>query len=169
MWKVVHKNLVRSFVSLVFMAFLVLFLYLNNEDDTLALEVDEIVRVHCPIQSQSCLIHLSNGVELEISLSPHGLPALKPLTLQLRSNQIDFQQVERFEASFKGRDMEMGHHRLALSASTSSNLLLAKGLIPLCPMDPMMVWVLNVQFRYQNKVTLLTFEVPAGPHLNAPS
>jgi len=161
-WKRVHKNLVRSIISLVFIAFLVLFLYLNSEDDTAALKVDELVRVHCPIHSQSCLIHLTNGVQLEISLNPHGLPALKPLTLQLRSNQIDFQQIERFEASFEGRDMEMGRHPLTVSPATSANMLLAKGLIPLCPMDPMMVWVLKVQFQYQNKVTLLTFEVPSG-------
>jgi len=167
MLKLEHKNLVRSFVGLVFIVLCALFLYLNKEGDNVDQKIDEILRVHCPIQSQSCLINLANGVKLEISLNPNGLPALKPLTLQLRSDQIDFQQVAQFKASFVGRDMEMGHHSLALSPSTNSNLLLAKGLIPLCPMDPNMVWVLNVQFKYQNKVTMLTFEVPSGSHSNS--
>jgi len=167
MWKVAPKSLVRIIIGLVFIVLLALFLHLKKEDDNVSLKVDEVVRVHCPIQSQSCLINLANGAKLEISLTPNGLPALKPLTLQLKSNQIDFQQVVQFEALFAGRDMEMGQHSLVLSPSTNSNMLLAKGLIPLCPMDPMMVWELKVQFKYQNKVTLLTFEVPSGPHSNS--
>jgi len=164
MWKRVHKNIVRIVVGLFFLTSLALFLYLKSGDDKAVLKVDEVVRVHCPLQSQPCLINLGEGVKLEISLSPNGLPALKPLMLQLKSNQINFQQVAQFEASFEGRDMEMGHHSLALIPSKNTNMLLAKGLIPLCPMDPMMVWKLNVQFEYQNKVTLLTFEIPSGLH-----
>ena len=88
---------------------------------------------------------------------------MKPLTLKLESDQIDFLKISNFNASFKGRDMEMGHHTLTLN-SQSSNLLLAEGLIPLCPMDPMMVWVLNVTFEHQSKVTSLTFEVSSERH-----
>jgi hypothetical protein len=159
----VYKNLIRSSVGLVFIMLLVLFLHFKKGEDNLALKVDEIVRVHCPIQSQTCLIHLANGIKLNISLSPNGLPALELLTLQLKSSHIDFHQLTHFEASFEGLDMEMGRHSLTLSPPITSNMLRATGLIPLCPMDPMMHWVLNVKFQYQNKVTLLTFEVPSGP------
>ncbi|MFT5718143.1 MAG: hypothetical protein ACI9T7_002348 [Oleiphilaceae bacterium] len=109
-------------------------------------------------------MNLAGGVKVEVSLSPNGLPALKPLILKMNSKQIDFLQTEEFEASFEGRDMEMGYHSFVLDPTSNSNMLMAKGLIPLCPMDPMMVWVFNIQFKYQNKVTLLTFEVPSAVH-----
>lgn len=159
-----RKNSVAISIGLFLLALLALFLYLKVEDEKIALKLDAVVRVHCPLQSQSCLVNLGKGIKLEISLSPNGLPALELLTLQLKSNQIDFQRVEQFEATFIGRDMAMGQHSFTLSPSENSNTLLAKALIPLCPMDPMMVWVLNIQFQLFEKVTLLKFELPSGSH-----
>jgi hypothetical protein len=162
MWKVVSKNLVSGIVGLVFISLLFLFIHLKKEAANSVLEVDEVVRVQCPIATQACLIDLVGGMKIEVSLSPGGLPMLKPLILKLTSNQINFKKIKGFEASFKGLDMDMGSHLLALDPTISSGVLIATGLLPLCPMDPEMVWVLNIKFQYQNKVTLLSFEVPSG-------
>jgi hypothetical protein len=159
----VHKNTARITFSLVFMMLLVLFFFFKKESEKVALNIDENVQVNCPLHSQSCRVNLSHGVNLEVKLSPDGLPAMKPLVLSLKSDQVDFLKVSNFKASFEGRDMEMGHHTM-VSNSSSSNLLVAQGLIPLCPMDPTMVWALKIQFEYQNKTTLLTFEVPSNSH-----
>lgn len=158
-----HKNAVHIFFSFTFIAIVVLFFYLQKENNNDALQVDENILVNCPLQFETCRLNLTDGVKLGITLSPEGLPAMKPLTLKLESDQIDFLKISNFNASFKGRDMEMGYHTLTLN-SQSSNLLLAEGLIPLCPMDPMMVWVLNVTFEHQSKVTSLTFEVSSERH-----
>lgn len=148
-----------AFVCIVLSA---LFLYLKQSNDHTTQKINETLRVHCPLQSEPCLIHLAGGLELNIRLSPRGLPTFKPLTLVLESDQIDFSLVKWFEASFEGRDMEMGRHDLLLNPVIQSNTLSAVGSIPLCPMDPHMVWLLTIKFQYQNTVRLLKFEVASS-------
>jgi len=91
---------------------------------------------------------------------------MEPLVLQLKSNHINFQKIKNFSALFEGRDMEMGKHSMILNSPVEVSTLLAKGMIPLCPMDPKMVWRLTIQFELQNKVTALEFEVPSNIHSN---
>ena len=127
-------------------------------------QIDQLVHVNCPLKRQTCLINLGADFKLEVSLSPEGFPAMEPLVLQLKSSRINFKQIKHFSAFFEGRDMEMGKHSLSLSKPLESGVLLAKGLIPLCPMDPNMVWRLNIQFEYQEKMTSLQFEISSATH-----
>ena len=164
MLKAVSKYRVRTIVFLICIVLFALYLFLSKTEREEALTEDEVVHVHCPIHQKNCLIHLAGGAKLELSLSPEGLPALKPLTLKLNAHDIDFDAFTYFDASFSGRDMEMGHHSLVVNSSVTKNELTATGIIPLCPMDPNMVWVLSVKYQYKNKVTVLMFEVPSGTH-----
>ncbi len=156
------KYLISAGLLCFITALLILVFYSKDS----VVHVDELVHANCPLVSQSCHINLGKNFNLEISLSPNGFPAMEPLVLQLKSNHINFQKIKNFSALFEGRDMEMGKHSMILNSPVEVSTLLAKGMIPLCPMDPKMVWRLTIQFELQNKVTALEFEVPSNIHSN---
>jgi len=160
----VFKRCLRFGLLVTFAVLMLFSFYSKYQNEKQSEQITQLVHVNCPLKKQSCLINLGKDFKLEVSLSPKGFPAMEPLILQLKSSQIDFKQIKHFSAFFEGRDMEMGKHSLSLSKPLESGVLLAKGLIPLCPMDPNMVWRLNIQFEYQEKMTSLQFEISSATH-----
>ena len=158
------KQILSVALLLIFALLFVLVFYSKDQSKENSAHVDQVVHVNCPLASQACNINLNENVKFEVSLSPSGFPALEPLVLQLKSSLINFKEINNFSAFFEGRDMEMGKHTLALNTPVEISSLIAKGVIPLCPMDPNMVWRLVIQFEFQNKVTSLEFELPSSTH-----
>ena len=161
-----YKPLVLKVIGFLLVVLIAFQFYLQGNDAVEKEKIDTVANIHCPLQKQSCLINLSSNIKLNVSLDPKGFPAMEPLTLKLESKQIDFEALTKFEAVFKGRDMEMGQHSFVVSPAENPNTLVAKGLIPLCPMDPKMVWELNIKLGFQNQATLLKFEVSSDLNLN---
>lgn len=123
------------------------------------LPVHQSMRSKCPVTRQACTIVI-DGKPLLFRLRPDGLPALTPLNLEV---QIDEQLASSsdWSAWFEGRSMDMGLHFLALDeghSTENAGLVHLSGMIPLCTVDAHMLWMLNVQFVYQNKRYRVLFD-----------
>ena len=75
--------------------------------------------------------------------------------------------IGQVSAWFEGRDMEMGRHFLSFQGNDlddDANFLLAKGMIPVCTIDPDMPWRLVINFEYQGEVLQVNFDVSVKGH-----
>ena len=69
----------------------------------------------CNLSQQACAATLPDGGQLEFSIEPRPIPALKPLKLQLT---LHGSEVHKVEVDFAGTDMKMGYNRPALVSET---------------------------------------------------
>ena len=65
----------------------------------------------CDLARQACVATLPDGGQLEFSVEPRPIPALKPLRLQ---TSIKGSDVRKVEVDFAGTDMKMGFNRPVL-------------------------------------------------------
>jgi len=107
----------------------------------------------CPLLEQNCSVNLAGGIQLDIALSPKGLPTLEPLELRISSSSTALDQIQDIQIWFEGRDMDMGLHYFNLIFLNDQ--IVGKGMIPICTIDASMVWQLNVAFIYQGKNNIL--------------
>jgi hypothetical protein len=69
----------------------------------------------CNLSQQTCAATLPDGGQLEFSIEPRPIPALKPLKLQVTLHGSEARKVE---VDFAGTDMKMGYNRPALVSET---------------------------------------------------
>jgi hypothetical protein len=100
---------------------------------------------------------------LQISLQPNGLPVLEPLKLTISKSGGKAEQLSDVAAWFRGLDMDMGQHPFLFKNGTSlsSDAISASGMIPICSIDPNMVWRLTVQFKYLDVWAQVLFDLKA--------
>ena len=143
-------------VSLFSLAGFLLYHFCLTEQKLDTVEVTS-VKTQCSLQAPSCSFNLTDGTQLELALSPRGLPALEPLTLSISSSALSMNQVQNIQVWFEGSNMEMGHHYFNLIYA--DNQVVGKGMIPICTINLLMVWQMNVAFRYQGENQLISFEL----------
>ncbi|MCB1967037.1 MAG: hypothetical protein H6941_12345 [Candidatus Accumulibacter sp.] len=71
----------------------------------------------CKLEQQSCTATLPDGGELEFSIEPRPIPALKPLQLQA---SFRGSEVRKVEVDFAGTEMKMGYNRPQLTGQPGS-------------------------------------------------
>ena len=67
----------------------------------------------CNLNQQACIATLPDGGQMEFSIEPRPIPALRPLQLQASFRGSD---VRRVEVDLAGIEMKMGHNRPLLAA-----------------------------------------------------
>ena len=84
----------------------------------------------CDLGKKACVATLPDGGQLEFSIEPRPIPALKPLKLQA---SIKGSSVRRIEVDFAGTDMKMGYNRPALESDASQpGRFSGQGVLPIC-------------------------------------
>ncbi|WP_313954179.1 hypothetical protein [Accumulibacter sp.] len=72
----------------------------------------------CDLGQQTCMATLPDGGQLEFSIEPRPIPALKPLQLQATFTGSD---VRKVEVDFAGSEMKMGYNRPLLKRQAGAN------------------------------------------------
>ena len=127
------------------------------EQDVVQL-AEPVTKIACPLQQEVCTVSVADQ-QFDLRLTPHGLPSMTTLQLELMSKTAALSELSQFQAWFEGRDMDMGRQPLVLDNTVGANRIVAQGIIPMCHMDAGMVWLLNINFRYQNSDIRLLFEM----------
>ena len=84
----------------------------------------------CKLEQQSCTATLPDGGELEFSIEPRPIPALKPLQLQA---SFRGSEVRKVEVDFAGTEMKMGYNRPQLTGQPgSSRRFSGQASLPVC-------------------------------------
>lgn len=111
----------------------------------------------CDPSRETCSVSL-DSVLLRIQLLPAGLPAMEPLTLQVGVESP--YDIQLLSAWFEGRDMDMGRHELASSHEYDEpDVMTLRGVIPVCSVNPKMVWQLKMRWKIRNTQQLLVFDL----------
>lgn len=115
----------------------------------------------CDLNSTSCSLHLAEQFMLTFRLKPKKIVPLERFELLISSDNESFDQIEALAIWFEGRDMDMGRQYLRplKGLNNAGSSLLAQGMIPVCTVDPDMVWRLVVEFNYQGKRMHVSFDV----------
>ncbi len=82
----------------------------------------------CDLRKGSCTSKLPNGGKVSFSISPNDIQILKPLTLILKTEDVEASKVE---VDFIGVNMEMGYNRSKLT-EVEKNKFIGTGYLPVC-------------------------------------
>ena len=66
----------------------------------------------CDLLREACQVRFADGGEVRLAIAPRGIPAVRPLQLEVGLNQLP--TPERVEVDFRGVDMNMGFNRVRL-------------------------------------------------------
>lgn len=159
-----NKLLISAFLALLF---LVGYFGLRSagdvwSPDSTAQAVHEIT--DCDPAYATCPIHIGSTA-LKVQLFPPGLPVMERLNLRIETTSKSEFQIVR--AWFEGRDMDMGRHELLpASLLSADDALLYTGVIPLCTVNPAMVWQLKLLIQVQDQQHRLVFDLAAKSRRN---
>lgn len=148
-------------LALLVLICLVVYSWLKKFDATdlsLPQETSLLYIQDCSPSRGACSVSL-DAYTLQVELQPPGLPALVPLTLRVGGGSQPGVQLLR--AWFDGRDMDMGRHELAQLNDQSGTIMLS-GVIPVCSVNPMMVWQLKLLLQVHNTQQLVVFDLAAN-------
>jgi len=124
----------------------------------------QVYSVSCPLQKSHCLVHLTNKLSLDFTLSPLGLPVLEPLFLSVKSLHLNINELNNFKVWFEGRDMDMGKHFFQLNVEnlpSKATHISGTGMIPICMIDSNMVWRLVSQFSFRGRKFIVLMDLIA--------
>lgn len=111
----------------------------------------------CSPSRGSCPVSV-HSTTLQIQLQPPGLPAMVPLILHIGGETLD--EVQLLRAWFEGRDMAMGRHELVpLKQDDGAGVIMLRGVIPVCTVNPKMMWQLKLLLQIQNTQQLIVFDL----------
>ena len=82
----------------------------------------------CDLNAQPCAAELPGGGRIELSITPRPIPLVKPLQVSVRLVGV---AAEALEIDFAGVSMDMGEHRLRLTADGYGNFS-GTTMLPVC-------------------------------------
>jgi hypothetical protein len=115
----------------------------------------------CDLQRQSCRAELPDGGTIELSITPHPIPVVKPLKVQVTVTGLTARKVE---IDFAGVAMNMGYNRLALQPADAGRFV-GEASLPVC-VTGRMEWLatLLVETDRQQIAVPFHFDAPIGGH-----
>lgn len=147
------KTLGISFSILTILSLSVFSYYLKHK--TLpASNVSVAFDPNCDLRTSPCTSILLKGGKISFSITPHSIPLLQPLRLQVTTEAIN---VSKIEVSISGLNMNMGYNHTTLVKKTKYQFN-ANTTIPVCIRNKM-EWearvllhtsqgLINVPFRF---------------------
>jgi hypothetical protein len=85
----------------------------------------------CDLNREACRASLPGGGQIELSLSPHPIPVVRPMRIQALVSGPNASAVDRIEMDFAGVTMNMGYNRVTLSPQGNGRFA-ADASIPVC-------------------------------------
>lgn len=82
----------------------------------------------CDLHRAPCAIPLSEGRVIELSILPHPIPTVRPLTIEVVTKGLD---PRRIEVDFAGVGMNMGINRVRLDAKGQGRFS-GQATLPVC-------------------------------------
>lgn len=151
----------KAWLALGISALLCLALYigLNTYSDLSAsapLATPSLYIRDCAPSRTICSVQVGS-VTLRIQLQPQGLPAMVPMTLRVDVESLA--NVQMVRAWFEGRDMDMGRHELAPLPGNDTTAIMWGGVIPVCSVNPQMMWQLKLLLQVQGKQQQIVFDL----------
>jgi hypothetical protein len=87
----------------------------------------------CDLHRGPCSADLPDGRRIELSITPHSIPVVQPLSVEVTLAGLDPSKVE---IDFAGADMNMGYNRRTLAASGARHFV-GTAILPVCVTGPM--------------------------------
>jgi hypothetical protein len=111
----------------------------------------------CDLHRTACSSQLPDGGTVTLSILPHPIPVMQPLTLTVG---VDGVGADRVTVDFVGVNMDMGLNRVPLTAEGKGRYT-GTGILPVCVRD-LMVWdarvlvalddgLMEVPFRFETR------------------
>lgn len=116
-----------------------------------------MVHVDCDINQGPCKVLLPNGGYLVMTISPHPIPVLKPLSIEV---ELEGYEARTMQVDFSGVDMDMGFNRVTLSPSASGRFS-GQASLPVCITGGMR-WRASLVMEGQGGILTLPFLFDAG-------
>ncbi len=107
----------------------------------------------CDLREDSCTTIFSKGEDISFSISPKNLPLLKPLSLTVKSRDI---QIENVEIDLVGMNMDMGPNHTSLK-KIAKNHYVGSTIIPMCS-ESKMEWEARVFIKTKNGSYMAPFK-----------
>lgn len=112
----------------------------------------------CNIGQQTCVATLPDGGQLEFSIEPRPIPALKPLRVQATFHGTT---VRKVEVDFTGSQMNMGYNRPRLERQGGSDRFTAQASLPVC-ITGSMEWDATVLVDTGRAIVAVPFRFVSG-------
>lgn len=82
----------------------------------------------CNLNRETCSVKLADGRSIDVSITPHPIPVVKPLLVSVAIHGFSAQKVE---IDFAGATMNMGYNRQALKAEAGDRFS-GEAMLPVC-------------------------------------
>lgn len=82
----------------------------------------------CDLNRQTCRAKLPDGRSIDVAITPHPIPVVKPLRVEVAFHGIEARKVE---IDFAGATMNMGYNRQALVAEAPDRYT-GEAMLPVC-------------------------------------
>lgn len=113
----------------------------------------------CDLHRQSCRAELPGGGAIELNITPHPIPVVKPLHVEATMSGLTARKVE---IDFAGATMNMGYNRLTLQAASPGRFV-GEATLPVC-VTGRMEWLVTllVETDRQRIAVPFRFDAPTG-------
>lgn len=128
-----------------------------KESGPQSLQSQVLVHVNCDVNQGPCKVILPNGGYLVMTIAPHPIPVLKPLSIEV---ELDGYEAQSMQVDFSGVDMDMGFNRVKLLPSAPGRFS-GQASLPVC-ITGAMHWRASLVMEGQGGVLTLPFVFDAG-------
>lgn len=112
----------------------------------------------CDPGRQPCLATLPDGAQLEFSIEPRPIPALKPLQVKATFREGN---VRKVEVDFAGVEMKMGYNRPQLERQADGTRFSGLASLPVC-ITGTMEWEATLLVHTASAVVAVPFRFVTG-------
>lgn len=127
----IQRSLLVDFAILLALATVAVIGYLYSPLLLPKSDVSAVPDPGCDLNREACRASLPGGGQVELSLSPHPIPVVRPMKIQARVSGPAAAAVDRMELDFAGVTMNMGYNRVTLSPQGNGRFA-ADASIPVC-------------------------------------
>jgi hypothetical protein len=106
----------------------------------------------CDLNSRECHADIPGGGRIELIITPHPIPVLKPLQVSVALSGI---KADKVEVDFDGTEMRMGYNRLLLAGSNGR--FIGQTVLPVCVTGAMQ-WAATVLVATENRTIAAPFQ-----------
>jgi protein SCO1/2 len=122
---------------------------------------------NCNLHRSACSARLPDGRTLSLSITPHPIPVVKPMQLEVRLEGKPGTPLGKVEVDFAGKSMNMGFNRITLTA-VDGRLAKGEGNLPVC-VTGRMDWIATVLLELDGKRINIPFPFSSDPEAPVPA
>lgn len=121
----------------------------------------------CNLHRTACSARLPDGRKLIFGITPHPIPVVQPMQLEVRLEGPASVPLGKVEVDFAGKSMNMGFNRVTL-ATVDGNHAKGEGNLPVC-VTGRMDWIATVLLELDGKRINVPFPFSSDPEAPVPA